>query len=117
MGNVIGFYVKLPNQKSIYLSSGTIYTASVDKVLKDYNPDISLLACGAAQFDLFKHVIMSVDDIIMFVKNTSGKVIANHMKSINHCPITRKKLKEILINSNAIHNVLIPENVELMITE
>ena len=27
MGNVIGFYLKLPNQKSIYLSSDTIYTA------------------------------------------------------------------------------------------
>ena len=117
MGNVIGFYVKLPNQKSIYLSSDTIYTASVDKVLKDYNPDISVLACGAAQFDLFKPVIMSVDDIIKFVKNTSGKVIANHMESINHCPLTRKKLKEILINNNLIHNVLIPEDGEFMVME
>ena len=39
------------------------------------------------------------------------------MESINHCPITRKKLKEILINNNAIHNVLIPEDGELMIME
>ena len=117
MGNVIGFFVKLPFQKSIYLSSDTIYTASVDKVLKEYNPDISVLACGAAQFDLFKQLIMSVDDIIRFVKNTSGKVIANHMESINHCPLTRKELKEILINNNAINNVLIPEDGELMIME
>ena len=117
MGNVIGFYVKLPNQKSIYLSSDTIYTASVAKVLKEYKPDISVLACGAAQFDIFKQVIMSVDDIIKFVKNTSGKVIANHMESINHCPLTRKKLKEILMNNNVMNNVLIPEDGELMIME
>jgi len=117
MGNVIGFYVKLPNQQSIYLSSDTIYTASVDTVLKNYKPDISVLACGAAQFDVFNQLIMNVGDIIRFVKNTSGKVIANHMESINHCPLTRKKLKEILINNSVINKVLIPEDGELMIMD
>jgi len=115
MGNVIGFYLKLPNQKSIYLSSDTIYTKSIDKVLKEYKPDISVLACGTAQFDLFKQLIMNVDDIIKFVKNSSGKVIANHMESINHCPLTRKNLKKILTHNNLIDRVLIPEDGELMI--
>ena len=85
MGNVIGYFVQLPNQKSIYLSSDTIYTDSVDKVLKSYKPDISVLACGTAQFDVFKQLIMNIDDILKFVKSSSGKVIANHMESINHC--------------------------------
>lgn len=114
MGNVIGFYLKLPNQKSIYLSSDTIYTDSVDEVLRNYKPEISVLACGAAQFDLFKKLIMHVDDIIKFVKNTPGKVIANHMESINHCSLTRKKLKEILITNRLINKVFIPEDGELM---
>ena len=60
---------------------------------------------------------MNVDDILKFVKTTSGKVIANHMESINHCPLTRKKLKELLINNDLINNVLIPEDGELMIME
>lgn len=114
MGNVIGFYIKLPNQKSIYLSSDTIYTDSVDKVLKDYKPDINVLACGTAQFDLFKQLIMHVDDILKFVKNSSGKVIANHMESINHCPLTRKKLREILIKNNLMNKVLIPEDGDMI---
>ncbi|WP_081988301.1 MBL fold metallo-hydrolase [Psychroserpens jangbogonensis] len=114
MGNVIGFYLKLPNQKSIYLSSDTIYTDSVDKVLKNYKPEISVLACGAAQFDLFKQLIMNVEDILTFVKNSSGKVIANHMESINHCPLTRTELKEILTNKQLANKVLIPEDGEIM---
>lgn len=117
MGNVIGFYIMLPKQKSIYLSSDTIYTASVDKVLKEYKPDISVLACGAAQFDLFNLLIMNEEDILKFVKNSSGMVIANHMESINHCPLTRKRLKEILSNQNTLDKVLIPEDGELMIIE
>lgn len=114
MGNVIGFYLKLPNQKSIYLSSDTIYTDSVDTVLTVYKPDISVLATGAAQFDLFKQLIMNVDDILKFIKNSSGKVIANHMEAINHCPLTRVKLKEILTEKNLIHKVLIPDDGEIM---
>ena len=114
MGNVIGFYLKLPNQKSIYLSSDTIYTTSVDTVLKEYKPDISVLATGAAQFDLFKQLIMNVDDILKFVKTASGKVIANHMESINHCPLTRPKLKEILTANKLLDNVLIPDDGETM---
>ncbi|TMM53176.1 MBL fold metallo-hydrolase [Maribacter algarum] len=114
MGNVIGFFIKLPQQKSIYLSSDTIYTESVDKVLKNYKPEISVLACGTAQFDLFSKLIMDINDILKFVKNTSGKVIANHMESINHCPLTRKKLREILIKNSLMDKVLIPEDGEVI---
>ncbi|EAQ99627.1 MBL fold metallo-hydrolase [Maribacter sp. HTCC2170] len=117
MGNVIGYFLKLPNQKSIYLSSDTIYTPSVDKVLKEYKPDISVLACGAARFDLFRELIMNIDDILKFVKNSSGKVIANHMESLNHCPLTRKELRELLKTNNINNGVLIPEDGELMVIE
>ena len=110
----MGFFLKLPGQKSIYLSSDTIYTDSVDKVLKVYQPEISVLACGTAQFDVFQKLIMDINDIVKFVKNTSGTVIANHMESINHCPLTRKELKTILKNKQLIHKVLIPEDGEVL---
>lgn len=112
MGNVIGFFIELPNQKSIYLSSDTIYTDSVDNVLHNYKPDISVLACGTAQFDLFKQLIMNVDDILKFVKNAPGQVIANHMESLNHCPLTRKELKTMLTNDELRDKVFIPEDGE-----
>lgn len=117
MGNVLGFYIQLPNQKSIYLSSDTVYTNAVHKVLTNYKPKISVLACGAAQFDIFKQLIMSVEDILKFIKNSSGSVIANHMEAINHCPLTREKLKTILKQNNLHHNVYLPEDGELVTIE
>ena len=84
------------------------------KVLKKYKPDISVLACGTAQFDLFKQLIMNIDDILKFTKNTQGKVIANHMESINHCPLTRKELKKILTQHQLINKVSIPEDGEIL---
>ena len=52
-GNVMGFYLELPNQPSVYLSSDTIYTEDVKKVLKEYRPDISVVAAGSARFGMW----------------------------------------------------------------
>ena len=114
MGNVMGYYIKLPNQKSIYLSSDTIYTNDVDKVLKEYKPSISVVACGTAQLDIFKPLLMSVDDILKFVKNTSGDVIANHLEAVNHCPTTREELRKELKKNGLFEKVSIPKDGEIL---
>lgn len=114
MGNVMGFYIQLPNEKTIYLSSDTIYTEAVDKVLKQYKPDISVVASGRAQLDLFKPLLMTMEDIVKFVKNAPDKVIANHLEAVNHCPITREELTSELSKKGLIDKTCIPKDGELM---
>ncbi|MCF6307753.1 MAG: MBL fold metallo-hydrolase [Flavobacteriaceae bacterium] len=114
MGNVMGFYIELPNQKSIYLSSDTIYTEAVDKVLKEYQPKISVVACGTAQLDLFQPLLMKMNDIIKFVENAPEKVIANHLEAVNHCPTTRKQLQKELENKGLSEKVIIPLDGEIL---
>lgn len=111
-GNVMGFYIELPDQPSIYLSSDTIYTDDVDKVLKEYKPEISVVAAGSAQFDIFKPLLMTVEDVIKFTKSAPGKVIANHMEAVNHCPTTRTGLKEKLTDEGLIGKTYIPNDGE-----
>lgn len=114
MGNVMGFYIELPNQPSIYLSADTIYTDAVDKVLKQYKPEISVVACGTAQLDIFKPLLMKMDDIIKFVTNSPKKVIANHLEAVNHCPTTRVELKEKLEENGLLEKTFIPKDGELI---
>ncbi|WP_299245533.1 MBL fold metallo-hydrolase [uncultured Aquimarina sp.] len=114
MGNVMGFYIKLPNEKSIYLSSDTIYTDDVDKVLKQYKPDISVVACGTAQLDIFKPLLMTMNDIMNFIKNSPGAVIANHLEAVNHCPTTRKQLSLELNKHGFIEKTYIPDDGEVI---
>jgi len=114
MGNVMGFNLELPKQKTIYISSDTIYTKNVDKVFNDYKPDISILACGAAQLDLFKPLFMTMNDLLKFVKNAPGKVIANHLEAVNHCPTTREGLKHALDKKGLLDKVNIPEDGEIL---
>ncbi len=114
MGNVMGFFMQLPNQKSIYLSSDTIYTEAVDKVLKEYKPDISVVASGTAQLDIFKPLLMTISDILQFVNNAPDRVIANHLEAVNHCPTTRVQLREALESKGLSDKVLIPMDGEVL---
>lgn len=113
MGSVMGYFIQLPNEKSLYLSSDTIFTEDVRKVLTELKPDISVLACGSAQMDLFKPILMHMDDILKFFQTAPGKVIANHLEAVNHCPTSRIELKRQVESLGLTNKVWIPEDGEL----
>lgn len=114
MGNVMGYYIELPNEKSLYLSSDTIYTEDVDKVLMQYKPDVSVMACGTAQLDVFKPLLMTMGDILRFAKNSPGKVIANHLEAVNHCPTTRVQLRAELSKNQLAEKTYVPNDGEVI---
>lgn len=112
MGKVMGYYIEFPEDQSIYVSSDTIFTKDVETVLRRLRPKLSVLACGAAQLDLGKNILMSLDEIVKFVELAPGKVYANHMEALNHCPITRDILRKKLSEKGLLQKVLIPADGE-----
>lgn len=113
-GNVMGFYIELPNTPSVYVSADTIYTEDVNRALEELKPEVTVLACGKAQLDFGKPLLMDLEDIVKFVKKSPNKVFANHMEALNHCPVTREQLKELLIKNNLLEKVAIPSDGEVV---
>jgi L-ascorbate metabolism protein UlaG (beta-lactamase superfamily) len=111
MGNVMGFYINFEDI-SVYLSSDTVYTEDVHNILSVYQPDISVLACGSAQLDEYEPILMTIEDILKFVKNSPGLAIANHLEAVNHCKTTRFELKKALEDHDLIHKIWIPNDGE-----
>ncbi len=107
-----GFHIQFDDKTSIYVSSDTIYTNDIDKVFEELKPDLSVLAAGSAQFDLGGRLLMNHEDLIRFLQNAPGKVYANHMESVNHCPTTRENLKELLRTNQLIEKIFIPDDGE-----
>jgi L-ascorbate metabolism protein UlaG (beta-lactamase superfamily) len=112
MGNVMGFYIELPNENSIYLSSDTIFTEHVQKVLVEFKPEIAVVACGTARLDIGQPLLMRMNDILKFVALAPNQVFANHLEALNHCPTTRKELREALAENDLLNKVSIPEDGE-----
>jgi L-ascorbate metabolism protein UlaG (beta-lactamase superfamily) len=108
MGNVMGFHIELPNEKSVYISSDTIFTKDVEKVLVELKPDIATVACGTARLDFGQPLLMRMNDILKFTALAPGNVFANHLEALNHCPTTREELKLTLSKNNLLYKVAIP---------
>ncbi|RUT69097.1 MBL fold metallo-hydrolase [Flavobacterium cupreum] len=112
MGNVMGFHIELQNEKSVYISSDTIFTEHVQKVLTELKPDIATVACGTARLDIGQPLLMRMDDILKFAVLAPGKVFANHLEALNHCPTTREALKQALIQNNLMSKTVVPNDGE-----
>ena len=114
MGNVMGFHIELPNQKSIYISSDTVFTEHVQKVLVEFKPEIALVACGTARLDIGQPLLMRMNDILKFVALAPQYVLANHLEALNHCPTKRSELRLALEQNNLLDKVSIPEDGEIV---
>jgi L-ascorbate metabolism protein UlaG (beta-lactamase superfamily) len=117
MANGAGFYIQLPGEPSLYISGDTVYTPAVERVLRDLNPDIAVVAAGSARLDVGGAILMPLEEILKFVRTAPGTVIANHLEALNHCPTTRAELRQALEVNGLAAKVLVPEDGETLAFE
>lgn len=110
MANGVGFFIELADEPSIYISGDTVLTDDVKRALVELRPDIAVVAAGGASIDVGRPILMTIDEILEFVKTAPKKVIANHMEALNHCPTTREMLKKALKQNDLDEKVFIPED-------
>ena len=106
----MGFFIELLNEKTVYISSDTIFTKDTERVLTELKPDIATVACGTARLDFGQPLLMRMEDILRFTALAPGKVFANHLEALNHCPTTREQLKRALTENNLLSKVAIPSD-------
>ncbi|MEZ8883707.1 MBL fold metallo-hydrolase, partial [Vibrio sp. 10N.247.311.13] len=114
MANGVGFFLELPNEPSIYISGDTVLTDDVRRALNELKPDITVVAAGRARMDVGQPLLMSIDEVMKFIRLSPNKVVANHMEALNHCAVTRPILKEAIYKNGLSDKVLIPADGETL---
>lgn len=109
-----GYFIELPEDKSIYISGDTVMTQTVSHVLKDLRPDISILNAGTAVLDFGRPILMPLKEQLDFIRIAPGKVIAVHLDAFNHCLTTRDILRDAVSKEGLSSKVMIPEDGELI---
>jgi len=92
MAHGYGFHILLPNEPRIYVSGDTILTNDVKEFVTQTQPDIIVIPTGGANFDLGGEIIMGLPDAIEMGVLAKGRVIANHLEALDHCPVTRESI-------------------------
>ena len=109
-----GYFIELPEDKSLYISGDTVMTQTVRHILNDLRPDISILNAGTATLDVGRPILMPINEQLDFIRMAPGKVIAVHLEAFNHCLTTRDILRDIVLKEGFSGKVVIPQDGELM---
>ncbi len=114
MGHVSGFVFQF-GQAKIYVAGDTIWCTEVETAIKTYQPDIIILNTGEAKFLQGDPITMGLQDV-QYVQRAAPKasIIAVHMDTINHCGLTRIRLKSELEKVGLAKKILIPMDGESM---
>ncbi len=112
MGPGVGYVIDFPGEPSLYIAGDTVLTADVRRVLVKLTPDIAIVAAGNASVDIGKPILMSLDEVMEFAQLAPGKVVANHLEALNHCPVTRSQVATAAHAAGLGDKMTIPEDGE-----
>lgn len=114
MGTVSGFMISHGKTK-IYIAGDTIWCEEVKQALQIHKPDVVIVNAGEAKFLQGGQITMGIDDITnVFHAAPKAKIIVVHMDTINHCLLTRSKLKTALESTGMLKKFLIPNDGEVI---
>lgn len=114
MEHGVGYLIEMPGEPSVYLSGDTVLTDDVRRFVGQHQPHICVVPAGGARFDLGGEIIMGVDEVIAFAAIAHGRVVANHLEAMSHCPVRRDELRRAAIKAGVEGQLLIPANGETM---
>ncbi|MDT3426143.1 L-ascorbate metabolism protein UlaG (beta-lactamase superfamily) [Paenibacillus forsythiae] len=115
MGPVSGFILQAPDEPALYIAGDTIWCEEVREALDRYRPGTVVVNAGEARFVSGDPITMSERDISSLCAHAPGtKVVAVHMEAINHCLLTREKLRERLEEKGLLGRVLVPSDGEVL---
>lgn len=114
MGHVTGFLLSAPNRPSIYIAGDTVLTSEVRDFLQDRKPAIIITNSGGAHFPDAPPIIMDIEQTLEVCQLApKSKVIATHLESLDHCPVTREALRSAAEEAG-ITRLIVPEDGEIV---
>lgn len=95
LGTVAGFVFKAPGQPTVYWVGDSIWCDEVEQAIKTHTPDVIITHSGGAILPGFEPIIMDVEQTFKVMQAApQATIVAIHMESLDHCPVTRLGLRE-----------------------
>ncbi len=121
IGESSGYVLKAPNSPTILWSGDTLLTDNVKNMIVKHQPDIIILHSGGAWLPKDDKgnkaiLLMGIEDTISVAKLApNSKIVAIHMEALDHCPVTRKDLREAATRAGISKDrLIIPQNGEIL---
>jgi len=113
MGKGTGWFIRTPDQPTLYITGDTIDTPELQHLIKNHKPAVIIAPAGAANFGIGPDILFPFDQLMELAKKAPGTVIFNHLETLDHCLVTRQQLRSALQKQGST-NCLVPQDGELM---
>jgi L-ascorbate metabolism protein UlaG (beta-lactamase superfamily) len=111
MGNVSGFIFEAAGEPKVYWAGDTIFYPPVAAILKEHQPDFTIVHASGAKFGDSDPIVMDSAQTIQTCQSTTGTVIAIHLESLDHGTVSRADLRAAADAAGiAPDRLLIPED-------
>jgi L-ascorbate metabolism protein UlaG (beta-lactamase superfamily) len=115
MGPVSGFVLQAEGEPTLYLAGDSIWCEEVESALRRYQPQVTVVNSGAAQFLSGGPITMTAEDVCQVCRVApQTRVVAVHLETVNHCLLSRSQLKEKLHREGVLTQVVIPADGEAL---
>lgn len=95
------------------MAGDTIWYEGVAETLTRFQPDVIILNACAAEFVDQGRLIMDDNDVNEVYKSCpNAKIIVSHMDNVAHASLTRKTMRECLMQRDLWDKVLMPDDGE-----
>lgn len=101
MGTVSGVVLRADGEPTVYWAGDTILCDEVRAVLREHAPDVVVVHAGGAAFPGTDPIIMDAAQTIETAQLApDATIVATHLESLDHCPVTRDALREAAESAN-----------------
>lgn len=96
MGDVSGFIFQAEGEPTVYWIGDSIWYEEVAKTIQTFAPDIIITNSGGAKMFGFDEAILMDEEETIKVAQAApmATIIATHLESLDHCPVTRQTLRQ-----------------------
>ena len=109
-----GYFLEFAGEPSVYIAGDTILTDDVRRCILRNQLDVCVVPAGGANFDIGGEIIMGVEDVQAVTRISTGTVVANHLESLDHCPVTRDQIRAMGAQESLGTRLRVPDDGETL---
>ena len=109
---VSGFVLRVEGEPSLYLAGDSVLYEGVETVLREEDPDVTVVHGGGARFLEGDPITMDAGQVVRVgqLVRPDARVVAVHFEAINHCVVSRAEQREAIGRQGVTNVVLVPED-------
>ncbi|WP_150538195.1 MBL fold metallo-hydrolase [Actinobacillus vicugnae] len=115
LGDAMGFVMQANGEKTMYVVGDTVWNASVDQALSQYQPEVIVMNTGKAMLEgMDGGIIMGTEDVAKMAKVApKANLVTVHMDSVNHTTVSSQQMREF-VKAKGLKQVAVPKEGETL---